>query len=79
MKPEIVEFAKSKGFEDTQYICDWRGFKCYELILRKGRVSFTGMPLLALEDSEGNIRMSTAKESFEWLSDMSEENIVNNI
>ncbi len=70
VKPEIVEFAKSKGFEDIKYIREWRGFKCYELILRKGKVSFTGMPLLALEDSKGNIRISTAKESFEWLGDV---------
>lgn len=73
VKPEIVEFAKSKGFEDTKYICEWRGFKCYELILHKGEVLFTGMPLLALEDSKGNIRMSTPKESFEWLGDVRKE------
>ena len=65
VNPDILKFAKDHGFEDAKYMFNWRTFKCYEAILHKGVVCFTGYPLIILEDVKtGDIRMSTGRESF---------------
>ena len=63
----IDNFAKSQGYETAEYLCEWRGFKCYEPIIAEGKMSFIGLPLLILEDSEGNIRMSTPEVAMQQI------------
>lgn len=69
----VIEYAKSQGYESAEYLCDWRGFHCYEPILTEGEVSYIGLPLLILVDSTGKIRMSTADEAMQQLEE-SEDN-----
>lgn len=66
-QPAIDEYAKSLGYETAEYLCEWRGFKCYEPIVSEGEMSFVGLPLLILEDAEGNIRMSTPEEAMQQI------------
>ena len=67
VQPSIVKFAKSHGYETAEYLREWRGFRCYEPILSEGEMSFVGLPLLILEDCEGNIRMSTPEEAMQQI------------
>ena len=67
LPPSINNFAKSLGYETAEYLCEWHGFKCYEPVLIEGELSFIGLPLLILEDSEGNIRMSTPEEAMQQI------------
>lgn len=67
VRPEIVEFANNKGYETVKYLCEWDGFKCYSPVLSKGKSACIGLPVLILEDDEGNIRMSTTEEAFQVL------------
>lgn len=67
VKPSVDEFAKAQGYETAEYLCDWRGFKCYEPVLAKDELSFVGLPLLILEDINGNIRMSTSDEAMQQI------------
>lgn len=72
VSPDILKFAKDHGFETAEYMFNWRTFKCYEAILHKGVVCFTGYPLIILEDIKtGDIRMSTGRESFDMLTESS--------
>lgn len=65
---DIDKFAQQQGFDRAEYLCEWRGFQCYEPIVGEGgQPSFIGMPLLVLVDKKGNIRMSTAAESMQQL------------
>lgn len=64
---KIIKFAKSQGYDTAKFLYKWNGFNCYEPILDKANVSFTGLPLLILEDKDGNIRMSTSGEAFQQL------------
>ena len=68
----IIEFAKENGYQTAAYLGEWRGFKCYEPIMSEGEISFIGLPLLILEDKEGNIRMSTPEESMQQLNECGE-------
>ena len=72
MSAGIIEFAKQHGYQNVVYLCKWRGFKCYEPIMSEGEISFIGLPLLILEDEDGNIRMSTPEESLQQLDECSE-------
>ena len=65
----IIEFAKENGYQTAAYLGEWCGFKCYEPIMSEGEISFIGLPLLILEDKEGNIRMSTPEESMQQLNE----------
>lgn len=67
LQPSIDKFAKSRGYETAEYLCEWRGFKCYEPIVAEGEMSFVGLPLLILVDVEGNIRMSTPEEAMQQI------------
>lgn len=65
----VNEFAKKQGYQWAKYLCNWNGFKCYEPIISKNEVAYLGLPLLILEDADGNIRMSTPEEAMEQLSE----------
>lgn len=70
-KSKIYEFAKEHGYETAEFLCEWRGFKCYEPIFSANRISFIGMPLLILEDKDGKLRMSTPEEAMQQLDETS--------
>lgn len=67
VQSSIDKFAKSQGYETAEYLCEWRGFKCYEPIVAEGEMSYVGLPLLVLEDGKGNIRMSTPEEAMQQI------------
>lgn len=69
IQPEIDRFAKSQGYETAEYLCEWRGFKCYEPIIAEEEMTFVGLPLLILEDGDGNIRMSTPEEAMQQINE----------
>lgn len=60
---EIIEFAKQHGYATARYLCDWRGYKCYELCFSEKERTYTGLPYVILEDSSGGLRVSTEEES----------------
>ncbi len=63
----VDEFAKSQGYEKAEYLCEWRGYKCYEPIVAEGEMSYVGLPLLILEDKNGGLRMSTPEEAMQQM------------
>ena len=63
----VERFAKRNGFSSVRFINVWNGYKCYEPLFDKNEVSYTGMPLLILEDANGRIRMSTEEEAFQHI------------
>lgn len=67
VQPTIDKFAKRQGYQTAEYLCEWRSFKCYEPIAADGEISFIGLPLLILEDENGNIRMSTPEEAMQQI------------
>ena len=69
MKEAIIEFAKKNGYNSAEYLCEWNNYTCYEPIFKENAVSYIGLPLLILEDSEGNLRMSTPEEALEQIDD----------
>lgn len=64
---EIDKFAKEQGYEKAEYLCEWRGYKCYEPIMDEEEISFVGLPLLILVDDNDNIRMSTPEEAMQQI------------
>lgn len=69
----VDDFAKSQGYETAEYLCDWNGYKCYEPVIAEGEMSYIGLPLLILEDAEGNMRMSTPEEAMQQIEESNEE------
>lgn len=69
---DIIKFARRQGYETAEYRGEWRGFNCYEPIFKKGKVAYIGLPVLILE-SNGNIRMSTSDEAFQFIDEMSDD------
>ncbi len=67
MQLSADKYAKAQGYESAEYIGEWRGYKCYEPIIAEGEIAFIGLPLLILEDKEGNIRMSTPEEAMQQI------------
>lgn len=65
-KAEITAFAKKQGYKDAEYLCDWRGFTCYEPIMNDSDIGFVGLPLLILVKDD-KIRMSTPDEAMKQL------------
>lgn len=66
---KVREFAKEHGYENVEYLNEWNGYDCYEPILKDGEMSFTGAPLIILDDKKGNIRMSTYDEATQHIKD----------
>lgn len=54
---EVLSFAKAQGFDLASYVMEWEGFSVYALEHDTGgELCFTGYPIYALVDSQGNIR-----------------------
>ena len=66
---QVLQFANEQGYEGATYLCDWNGFKCYEPNFGADDIAYIGMPLLILEDSSGNLRMSTPDEALQQIKD----------
>lgn len=69
---EILDFAKSRGYETIYKSAAWRGYTIYEFGFEDNQVRYIGLPYFGIIDN-GNIRLSTAEETMEWLSDLEEE------
>ena len=67
---DIISFAKAQGYETAEYRGEWREFKCYEPIFLEGKVAYTGLPVMILESKDGNLRMSTSEETFQFIDEM---------
>lgn len=61
---QVNEFARKHGYEKAEYLKKWKGYRCYEPIMSKGKISFSGLPLLILVKGD-EIRMSTPEEAME--------------
>ncbi len=70
---DVIRFAKSQGYETAEYRGEWREFKCYEPVFLEGKVAFTGLPVLILESKDGNLRMTTSEEAFQFIEEMSDD------
>lgn len=67
---KVLKFANEHGYNSATFLCEWKGFKCYEPNLGENGVSYIGLPLLILEDMDGNLRMSTPDEAMQQIRDM---------
>ena len=66
----IIRFAKEHGYEGAKYIGDWNEYKVYEPYIDEKNTSYSGLPLVILVNSNGEIRMSTSDEAFATLNDI---------
>lgn len=74
MKQAILDFAKSVGYTDIEYIGEWNGYKCYEGFIDGDEIVPTGLPLIILYDEKaGVIRMSTPEEAMAQLASANTE------
>ena len=64
---DVNEFAKQQGYDRAEYLCEWRGFHCYEPLINGDGPAYIGLPLIILVDQEGKIRMSTSQEAMQQI------------
>jgi len=70
---EIDAFAQQNGYTKAEYLCEWRGYQCYEPIIGDGsQPVFIGLPLIILVDKDEKIRMSTSDEAMQQLRETNE-------
>ncbi len=69
LSKKVQKFAKERGYENAEYLCEWNGFKCFEPIFNKVQPSYVGAPLLILVDANDNICMATYEESMQQIKD----------
>ncbi len=65
-KEQIIEFAKSQGYDGVKPLGQWRGYDAYEPTFNGSSEcspAMIGPPLLILADRDG-VRMSTVDEAF---------------
>ncbi|MBE5838440.1 hypothetical protein [Butyrivibrio sp.] len=67
---EVDEFAKEHGYETADYLCEWRGFSCYEPVYTKDELAYIGMPAMILVDKDGKIRMATYDEVMQRMDEL---------
>lgn len=70
---DVVEFARSQGYEAAEYRGEWREFKCYEPIFLKGETAYIGLPVLILESKDGSLRLSTPEEVFRYIDEIPDD------
>lgn len=63
---EIYDFAEEQGYETVREGKPWNGYNVYIPGFKGKGVAYVGYPLVILEKN-GEIRMSTVEESFEYL------------
>ena len=59
---KVQAFAQSNGYDDVVYLKDWKGYQCYEPVMKGNDVSYIGLPLVILVQGE-TIRLSTPEEA----------------
>lgn len=64
---ELNRFARQNGYDHATYLCEWRGYQCYEPMMAGEGPFFVGLPLLILVDKEKRIRMSTPQEALQQI------------
>jgi hypothetical protein len=69
---DILKFAQIQGYDDIEYLEQWRGFDVYAPLFDTEETLFIGLPLVILVKDD-MIRMSTGEESLERLDEMDEE------
>lgn len=67
---EVEEFAQKNGYETAEYMCEWRGYKCYEPVYSKEEPVYIGMPSMILVDVNDNIRMATYEEVMQRMDEL---------
>lgn len=67
---EVEEFAQKNGYETAEYLCEWRGYTCYEPVYSKDEPVFIGMPSMILVDKNGSIRMATYDEVMQRMTEL---------
>lgn len=78
MRKEIEQLTKDLGFEASEYIFDWSGFKVYnpDFAEETDEVVFTGKPIFILEN-EKEVRYGTPQENEEiydyWIKNFCDE------
>jgi hypothetical protein len=69
---DILKFAQKQGYDNIEYVEEWRGYQVYAPIFNSKEMLYIGLPYVILvKDNE--IRMSTPDESLERLDDIDEE------
>lgn len=66
---KITAFAKEWGYDDAEYVGQWRGYDTYEPFFHDDEIHHVGPPLCILVRDE-KIRMTTPEESFERLDEL---------
>ena len=64
MIDKVMEYAKSKGYNDIRQLESWNGYEIFEPILHEDAI--IGIPFVIMVKGN-NIRMSTPKETFEYM------------
>ena len=65
MIDKVIEYAKSKGYNDIRQLESWKGYEIYEPILLH-EDAIIGIPFVIMVKGN-NIRMSTINETFEYM------------
>lgn len=66
----IDKFAQENGFLRGSYLGKWHEYECYEPIASNEGFSYLGLPLMILEDADGNLRMSSHEEAFQRIDEI---------
>jgi hypothetical protein len=66
---DILKFAQKQGYDDIEYLEQWRGYDVYAPLFDTEETLFIGLPLVILVKDD-MIRMSTGEESLERLDEM---------
>ena len=66
---DVLSFSKAQGFDLASYVMEWEGFSVYALEHdTDGELCYTGYPIYALVDNQGNIREALYEEMMAILS-----------
>lgn len=69
MNNNVIQFAKTNGYDSVIYRGKWNGYKVYEPILDGEETAFIGLPYVILVNSL-EMRMCTQEECFKIMHDM---------
>lgn len=72
IQEDILKFAQKQGYDNIEYVGEWRGYQVYAPLFDTEETLFIGLPLVILVKND-MIRMSTPEESLERLDDIDEE------
>ncbi len=73
LKNKVNEYAVNHGYKGAKYIGNWKKYKIYEPYIDTDEISYTGLPLVILVNTNDEIRMSTSEEAMFTLDEMNNE------